>query len=162
MELISRITVGAGGATHLEWTSIPQDGVDLVVLLSGRSTDGSNYLGLEFNNDTGSNYNYKLLSGTGTAALSATITSGSFLRIYSGDSDYTANTFGNSSAYISNYTSNSAKSYSTDAVNENNSTAGIQNLGAGSWTGTSAITSLKIYGAIAEHSTASLYKIKYD
>ena len=161
-QLIDTIEVGSGGATHLEFTSIPQDGVDLQVVLSGRSTDGSNYFGLQFNSDTGSNYNYIIFSGTGTAALSATITSGSFLRIYSGDSDYTANTFGNSSAYIPNYTSNSAKSYSTDAVNENNSTAGIQNLGAGSWTGTSAITSLKIYGAIAQYSTASLYKITAD
>ena len=161
-KLIETIEVGAGGAASIEFTGIPQDGVDLQVVLSGRSTDGNNYFGLQFNDDTGSNYNYKLLSGTGTAASSAAITSGSGLRIYSGDSDYTANTFGNSSAYISNYTSNSAKSYSTDAVNENNSSAGIQNLGAGSWTGTSAITSLKIYGAIAQYSTASLYKITAD
>ena len=162
MQLIETIEVGSGGTASIEFTSIPQDGVDLQVVLSGRSTNGNNYFGLQFNNDTGSNYNYTLLSGTGTAALSAAVTSGSFLRIYSGDSDYTANTFGNSSAYISNYTSNSAKSYSTDGVNENNSTAGIQNLGAGSWTGTSAITSLKIFGAIAQYSTASLYKITAD
>lgn len=159
MQLIETIEVGAGGAASIEFTGIPQDGGDLQVVLSGRSTDGNNYFGVQFNNDTGSNYNYRLLSATGTALSSASITSASFLRIYTGDSDYTANTFGNSMAYISNYTSNSAKSYSSDGVNENNSTAGIQNLNAGVWTGTSAITSLKIFGAIAQYSTASLYKI---
>ena len=160
--LIETVTVGAGGAASIDFLDIPQNGSDLLVVLSARSTDGNNYFGVQFNNDTDLNYNYVLLSGTGTAVSSASITPASFLRIYSGDSDYTANTFGNSSAYIFNYTSNSAKSYSTDAVNENNSTAGIQNLNAGLWTGTSAITSLKIYGAIAQYSTASLYKIKYD
>lgn len=158
-ELIETIEVGVGGAASIEFTSIPSNGVNLHLVLSGRSTDGNNYFGVQFNNDSGSNYSWVIFSGTGTAASSAAATSASFLRIYSGDSDYTANTFGNSSAYIANYASNSAKYYSTDGVNENNSSAGIQNLGAGLWNDTSAITALKIFGAIAQYTTASLYKI---
>ena len=78
------------------------------------------------------------------------------------DNDYTANTFGNSSVYVSNYTSSVAKSVSFDFVQENNASDAKAHIAAGSYTGSSAITSLTMVlatGNFAQHTTASLYKI---
>jgi len=165
MSLIQTVTVGSGGAASIEFTSIPQDGTDLLLLVSGRAaTDASSQTRLTFNSDTGSNYNYLQLRGTGSAVSSFTATSAANFNMTSflTDFDYTANTFANSSIYVSNYTSTVAKSVSFDFVQENNATASNSHLSAGRYTGTSAITSLTMVlaaGNFAQHTVASLYKI---
>ena len=165
MTLVSTVTVGSGGAATIEWTGIPQTGKDLLVLLSGRSTNAGNTVYPAFNSDTtASNYSARSLFGDGSSVLSSTLT-GSDGR-YSGripPSTYTANTFGSLMIYVPNYTSSNAKSFATDSVTENNATASIQLLVASNWTGTSAITgvllALESPGTFAQHSAASLYII---
>lgn len=171
MQLVSTVTVGAGGASSIEFTSIPQTGTDLLLVLSGRIPD---ILGLtayfhshRFNNDAGaSQYSRIALKGTGSAVSSNSNTNDylQFEGLPTGDS--TSNTFSNIQIYIPNYTSSVSKSVSADSVGENNGTATIQQLAAGRWLGTSAITSWKIFPALptqsytfAQHSTASLYII---
>jgi len=69
---------------------------------------------------------------------------------------------GNTSIYISNYTSSSAKSFSVDTVTENNGSEGFHGIVSVLWDNTSAITSATLeffVGDIVEGSTASLYKI---
>jgi hypothetical protein len=81
------------------------------------------------------------------------------------DSSTTANTFGSSQIYISNYSGSTAKTVSVDAVNENNATAAYQTILAGVWNDTDPITSAKIIistDSLVEHSSASLYKITAD
>lgn len=166
-ELIETIEVGAGGAASIEFTSIPQDGVDLVVVLSARtsSSGGNNFFG-RFNSDTGSNYSYINLQGDGSSVRSTGTSSTD--RITFGDygyvpgSTYTANTFSSTEIRISNYTSSSAKSISQDGVGENNATAAGQNITAASWSGTAAITAFELYVSgetFVQYSTASLFKI---
>jgi hypothetical protein len=76
----------------------------------------------------------------------------------------TANTFGNTSIYIPNYRSSAAKSFSVDAVTENNATLAYQNIQAGLWNNSAAITSISISflsgGNWAQGSSASLYGIR--
>jgi len=108
-ELIETVEVGAGGAASIEFTSIPQDGTDLVVLLSGRTTSGSNRADLELNGST-ANFTRLRLTGNGSSVASGSHTNSIFQGV-SRASD-TANTFGNTSIYISNYTSSNAKSIS--------------------------------------------------
>ena len=164
MTKVSEVTVGSGGAASIEFTSIPQTGKDLLVLLSARDTGsigGAAFL--YFNGNTSSsNYSYRHLNGSGSAATSTN---------FSGDAWYlwraalslsgdTASTFGNALAYISNYTSATAKSISSDGVTENNATAAKQSIGAGLWNQTAAITAIGLLaeGAnFAQNSTASLY-----
>jgi len=165
-ELIETVTVGAGGASSIEFTSIPQDGVDLVLMTSTRdtATGGVQYANyVQFNNDTGSNYQNVQLGGTGSSVFSSAPSgTNRFISGSSTSASVTANTFSNNSLCISNYTSSAAKSGSTDAVTENNATDARTAILALSYSGTSAITSLKIFTfgtSFAEHSTASLYKI---
>ena len=156
-ELIETIEVGSGGASSIEFTSIPQDGVDLVLKLSIRD-GGSNQYRIQFNGDTGSNYPYKLLYGNGASVSNDSGTNGPY--DFMTTSSDTANTFANTSVYISNYTSAAYKSFSLDSVTENNASTAYQAIQAATWNNTSAITSIKLssVGAV-QYSTASLYKI---
>jgi hypothetical protein len=168
MTLVSTVTVGSGGAASIDFTSIPQTGTDLVLLLSGRSTAGSGNdiaTQITLNGVTTSSYSYRALYGTGSSAFSDS--SSGQTEIQSArinDTSSTSNTFGNYQIYIPNYTSTTNKSLSFDAVTENNATATYGHLVAASFTTSSPITSLaiKIAGgnSFAIGSTASLYTIK--
>ena len=160
--LISSVTVGAGGAASIDFTSIPQTYTDLVLVLSGRTTKTTSDGALvQINGDTSSaNYTYRWLYGDGSAAQSGTGTLAGFLAFRVNGSSTTANTFGNGQMYIPNYTSSIAKIASMDAVDENNATAAFSFINAGSWSGTAAITSIKILNSgynLAQYSTAYLY-----
>jgi len=167
MQLIETIEVGSGGAASIEFTSIPQDGVDLLLQLSSANTGTvSRIIYGQFNSDTSNNYAWIYLQGDGASvASSASTPENQFWFGRNSGGNAPANTFGNSSLYVSNYTSSSAKSLSVDAVDENNGTTAYQYLAGNSWAGTSAITSIKIYcssNSFAQYSTASLYKITAD
>ena len=162
-ELIERIEVGSGGASSIEFTSIPQDGVDLVLMFSGRGTIASvsRFINVLFNGDADGNYNYMRLRGDGSTVTSASSATKYRLEIGLMPADSaTANTFGSCQTHIANYTSSTIKSVSTDVVTENNATEAYAQLVANTWNGT-AVTSINIStsGNIAEHSTASLYRV---
>jgi hypothetical protein len=162
MTLVSTVTVGSGGAASIEFTNIPQTGKDLLIVHSMRSSDSTVYYeaSITLNNDSGDNYSWRKLLGSGSSVSSDTASAVSVARasLITG-ANATSNTFGNSAIYISNYTSSSAKSISGDAVTENNATESYQALYAGRWTGTAAITSVTINRSSVQHSTASLYII---
>ena len=161
--LIASITVGATAVASVEFTSIPATYTDLVVVLSGRSdttraSDGA-YAMMSFNGSTANitstflyNYNGTVASGTGTNILG-----------WSNPSDYTANSFSNSSWYIPNYASSNFKSVSVDTLTENNSANILSGFTAALWSSTSAVTSIKIANEVAakfvQHTTAYLYGI---
>jgi hypothetical protein len=157
--LIETVTIGSGGASSIEFTSIPQDGIDLLVQVSGRAVDNTPGILCRFNGDT-SNISIRYLR-----AASGSITGNSFDFVNGlvARSTYTANTFGSTSISIPNYTSASTKPFSIDAVAENvDANAHLLQIVAGHWNSTSAISSVKITadsGNLAEYSTASLYII---
>ena len=159
-ELIETITL-TSSASSIEFTSIPQDGVDLVLVASVRASASNDYAYVKINGDnTDTNYPRRALRGTGSAASSF---GGSFFpALASPKSTDTANTFGNGQLYFPNYTSSANKTISADHVGENNGSAAYQQLQANIWTNTSAITSLTIEFStddLVAGSTASLYKI---
>ena len=139
MTLVSTTTVPSGGAASIEFTNIRQTGKDLLVVFSGRNPD-SPFVRLRFNGDT-INYSQTRLTGDGS---SVGTNLGDTLTLYSSVNSSTEDTFGNSAAYISSYTSAPTKSVSIDAVFENNGTAAFQKIQAGSFNNSAAITSLSI------------------
>ena len=164
MTLIETITVGSGGAASLEFTGIPQTGVDLLLKVSGRIAD-TNSFNFTVNSNTSSVYSQIRLFGTGSAAYGAL--SASTSPIFGGyvptDNSYTANTFSSNAIYFSNYASSANKSFSSDVVNEDNASFALQAIVAGSIADTNPITSIQLLPAASqtwvEHSTASLYTI---
>lgn len=163
--LIASSTVGAGGASSIDFTSIPNTYTDLVVKVSARSTAASGaaaaYIVLNFNGTTG-NKTFKRLYGlgsstgtdSGTLALAGTTPA----------ANVTANTFGNHEFYIPNYTSGNNKSVSIDAVSENNSSTDNElDLVAFLWSNSASITQVNLtlsQGNFAQYSTAYLYGVK--
>ena len=168
--LIASTTVGSGGASSIDFTSIPATYTDLVIKGSWRSTQtGQKFTGIgyQFNGDTASNYRGLLLYEVNStpASYADTALGGQIQFVsYAASADNTSNTFSSIDFYLPNYAGSNQKSVSGDATTENNATdVGIQSLGAGLWTGTSAITSIKINilsGTFVQYSTAYLYGIK--
>jgi len=163
---IASVTVGSGGASSIDFSSIPSTYTDLVVKLSYRTTDATNTATLisNFNNDTAGNYNNRFLFGTGSSTGSGNYTSnGSNYHGYGNISTTTASTFANAEIYIPNYAGSAFKSSSADNVSENNATAANATLSANIWNSTSAINrvTLGVYAQnFAQYSTATLYGIK--
>jgi len=159
MQLVSTVTVGAGGAATISFTGIPQTATDLLLTISERhSVDGNTRLTF---NGSSSGYTQRRLHGTGSSANSTT-NSTIFLFMEGQDDSYTANTFSNGAVYIPNYAGSAHKSVSWDYVTENNSTTADQMILAGVWADTAAITSITLAlpsGVFTQHSTASLYTI---
>ena len=166
MQLIETVEL-ASAASSIEFTSIPQDGVDLVLKFSLRASDtgGYSYIDLALN---GSSSNFSSTFLRANVQQATPVTSGSqTYQIEAGTTGdgATASTFANGEITISNYASSAAKSYSADSVTENNSTTASLAITAGLWDNTSAITSLELsltpYNFL-QYSSASLYKITAD
>ena len=159
---IATVTVGAGGASSIDFTSIPQTYTDLVLKISARGDNGIWGMLLSINGSAAS-FTNKYLEGTGAAATSSSLAQ--FIGEENATSA-TASTFGNSEVYLPNYTGSTNKSFSSDSVSENNATTAYTNLTANLWSNTAAITSLSlsIYNTSArkysQYSSATLYGIK--
>jgi len=160
MTLIESKTL-LSAAASIEFTSIPQDGTDLVVLFSLRITT-SGYdatpwvIGNLSLNGVGVS-SARQLFGTGSASGSDTNTAGAFAV----DTNGTTNTFSSGQWYIPNYTSSNNKSSSIDVVTENNGTSALQIIWAGITNTTSPVTTLGISftDTYAIGTTISLYKV---
>ena len=167
---IASVTVGSGGASSIDFTSIPSTYTDLCVKLSIRntSTESTNQIYVQPNSAT-TNLSSRILVGTGSATASASYTSDSSIWGYCCGNGSTSNTFGNSEFYFPNYAGSTNKSISVDSVNETNATDARQSLLAGLWSSTTAISSLKFLTIenstgnsknFVQYSTATLYGIK--
>jgi hypothetical protein len=158
MTLIETKTLGTAAAS-IEFTSIPQDGTDLLFLFSLRSTADVDFVVLAMNAST-ANFTQRYLAGTGSNAFGLTQTNA--LTAITNPSTTTANTFSNASFYIPNYAGSTNKSFSLDVIFENNATLGRQQIHAGLWSDTAAITSVSFTvgsSTFVTGSTISLYKI---
>lgn len=168
-EAIATVTVGAGGASSIEFSSIPNTYTDLLIKVSARSSRTAfqqDDLSYRFNNNSSSVYDYRQIRGSGSAVISTT--PGTVTYNYAGQinsSTSTSNTFSNVEIYIPNYTSSTNKSSSVDGVQENNQTEAYATLVANLWSSTAAITSIQLLLNIngtnfLQNSTATLYGIK--
>lgn len=159
-ELIASTGAPSASVASLSFSSIPATFTDLVLILSIRSTSTNNYGSILFNGSS-SGYTRRILYGNGSSAFSTSPTGYESLSI--NPSDSTASTFASYQMYIPNYAGSIYKSFSVDAVGENNGTTAQAIFHAGVWSNSAAITSLTItsgVGNIAQYSTAYLYGVK--
>ena len=153
-QLIGTVTVGSGGAASIDFTNIPQNYTDLCVLLSVRS-DRSASVG---------DWAFVSFNGTTTGYTGATIEGvlyDTFPRIFGMGTaaNSPANSFGNSTACVLNYTGSNNKSWSVDMVTSTNTNdESITDLHTGLWSNSAAITSIaltpRVGSAWVENSTA--------
>lgn len=173
-QALATVTVGSGGSSTIEFTSIPQTYTDLVLMLSARTNEagqGRSYVRYRYNSSSTASYGYLWLygydgnnpGGTGNTGETAGLV------IVVPDANATSNTFGNCEIYIPNYTSTSRfKVHSNVHVSENNSSSTyLVGQSTSLWSVTDAITSITLYAVnvgsankFVEHTTATLYGIK--
>jgi len=168
---IATVTVGAGGASNISFSSIPNTYTHLQlrgILRDNRSTSGGNNVNIRVGNsgiDSGSNYASHLLYGDGSSASTSaqsSQTAGAF-GISTSSSDG-ANIFGVQVIDILDYT-NTSKNKTIRWL------AGIDTNGAGQirfsstlWMSTSAITDIQFYdnagASYVQYSSFALYGVK--
>jgi hypothetical protein len=161
---IASVTVSSGGASTIDFTSIPATYTDLVIKASVRSTRnyGWDAMRLRFNGSS-ADYSDRIFAGDGASPFTFNNSFPGYIFIGDiNDAATTSNTFNNTELYIPNYASNNNKSLSVDSVEENNGTTAQANFIGGFWANTSAITSIALslnIGNFVENSTAVLYGI---
>lgn len=166
---IASVTVGSGGSSTIDFTSIPQTYTDLLLKLSLRSTAAGTHGGaaqMIFNNSTAQNYNFMFFRGSGISTPgTGTNTGVAFIRVTNNHptAGNISSTFSNSEVYIPNYTSSNAKVTSEETVGENDTSESYTQFTAGTWTLTNAINRITLTSEatnFAQYSTATLYGIK--
>ena len=169
-ESISTTTVGAGGASSISFTSIPNTYTHLQIRGIGRTADGSTGGNLatyiRFNSDSGNNYSFHQLWGNGTSASSSSGTTQNLIyTIYAGPrQNDLASTFSGQIIDILDYANtNKYKTVRTLGGHDmNNTTAQRVAITSGLWQSTSAITRIDVYleSTMAQYTQFALYGIK--
>ena len=162
---IQTVTVGSGGTSAIDFTSIPQNYTDLKIVASLRS-NRSAALGdtpaLKFNGSS-ANFLSKNIFGQGSGTVTSGTDNDSGITTMPGPTA-TASVFGSLEVYIANYASATNKSFVSYGTMENNATSSYMLMITSRWSQTAAITSISIFSqtssTILEHSTATLYGIK--
>jgi hypothetical protein len=159
MQVIQFQELGSAQSS-ITFSSIPQTFTDLFLVLSARTnrSSQSDWVRLKLNTTIPTTTD-RTLRGNGTSVVSES----GFYETYIQGNQLTANTFSSSQLYVPNYTSSNNKSWSWDSVTENNGTEALQQITAGLWSFTSAITSLELYLPNAtnflQYTSATLYGI---
>ena len=153
-EPIASTTLGSA-ASSITFSSIPADYTDLVIVVTGANSEGSE-LGIQLNGDSSTNYSWTWIQGTGSAANSGRASNAPRARIGSfttGGPHYahaTVMSYANANVY---------KTVLSSMDRVGNSVARIVGL----WRNTSAVNEVKViveYGSLQTGTTASLYGIK--
>lgn len=166
-ESISTVTVGAGGAATVTFSSIPSTYSHLQIRILGRTDRAVSLagLGMRFNSDTASNYSDHDLKGDGATASAGADVSVSyiFLARYTG-STAAANTFGAGIVDILDYSNTNKYKTTRNLSGADLNGSGQVTLQSGSWRSTSAISSIQLFsdisGNITQYSSFALYGIK--
>jgi hypothetical protein len=162
---IANVTVGNGGASSIDFTSIPATYTDINVLLCVRGTDTGlrTDIKMTFNGSSSSYSGVEVRDADGTVSSTTSNTAYVDMWRINGTST-TASTFTNHFLYIPNYASSNYKSFLIDDVLENSSTTSFYlGFAAGLWSNSSAINQITFTcgtGNFAQYSTATLYGIK--
>ena len=158
-EKIATTTLGTATAT-VTFSTISGAYTDLIIIVQGTTTTGNANIGLQFNSDTGSNYSFTGLGGSGGAAVSTRSTNATNIQTeYYG---YFDQTIGNRIIHIMNYANTTT--YKTVVGRGNNSNNGTSAI-VGVWRSTSAITSATVLdgnSTFTSGSTFTLYGIKAE
>ena len=168
-ESIATVNVGSGGQSTISFTSIPSTYKHLQIRAIAKSNWSGNVVSyaMTLNGDSGANYSYHELYGSGTAAAAAGSASTSYM--YAGVilGNSTASTWGAGVIDLLDYAD--TNKYKTSRVltgADINGTGGYVELMSSSWRNTSAVNSITLslisgYGTLfSQYSSFALYGIK--
>ena len=168
-ESIATVTVGAGGASSVNFTSISSAYTHLQIrtmVKTNEGTTGATNIEMRFNSDTAGNYTRHYLFGTGSSAISGGGGGANLLTTGSAAQSGVASTFGATVIDILDYANtNKFKTMRTiSGVDQNDSGSRfIWGTQSGVWMSTSAITSISLFSNssnLSQYSSFALYGIK--
>jgi hypothetical protein len=168
-ESISTVTVGAGGAADVTFSSIPSTYTHLQIrILAKTAFTSSNQDGLnvQYNGVTGSSYNYHYLGGNGSATYSGGNASAqTFMQSISvAGTSSNANVFGVGIIDILDYANTNKYKVQRALGGIDNNGSGVVEMWSGLYLSTNAISSIKLYSFngsnISQYSSFALYGIK--
>jgi hypothetical protein len=163
---LATITVGAGGASSIAFTSIPATYNDLEIRFSIRSalagTDAQLRISVN-GNAVGNAFSQRGFQGTGTSAASDNSATGWIIGGFNA-ANTAANIFTNATVYFIDYAAAQYKTYLVHSAMENNTSGSVyQEIRGVMWSNTAAITSLEFTNptsTFVQYSTATLYGIR--
>lgn len=155
---IASITLSAA-TTSVTFSAIPQTYTDLVLVMNGAGLIATQNSQVQFNADTGTNYSYTALYGTGSAAGSARGSSAT-----SAGSCSISNAQGIIIYHFMNYANTTTNKTFIGRGNQATTTSEVD-IRVSLWRSTSAITSIKLGqsgsgGGFASGYTFNLFGIK--
>jgi hypothetical protein len=167
-ESIATVTVGSGGAADVTFSSIPATYTNLQIRGIARSLEANTGVDVpyvQFNSDTGSNYNWHQLDGNGATTSAPGSASTTFMRGgFIGLNSELGSTFGAVIIDILDYANvNKNKTIRVLSGTSYNNTSGAVGLFSGVWRNTNAITTIKLTASVAnlaQYSQFALYGIK--
>ena len=172
-ESIATVTVGSGGASTVDFTSIPSTYKHLQIRGIGRSLNGSNNasLGVRFNSDSGNNYPFHQIFGDGSSAGAtggaANDGYGTALQGPISSSNSLSSTFASVLIDILDYANTNKYKTLRGLAGFDYNGSGQITLRSSMWMSTSATTSLSLFtynsGAaqgFAQYTSFALYGIK--
>jgi hypothetical protein len=165
-ELIAAVTVGAGGASIIDFNSIPNTFTDLCLKISARSTRSTTTesLFLKLNGSTLYGSERRIYAYATTASSDSFSSVGGIDISPANGNSATASTFSSGEVYIPNYAASINHPVSFDMIAEHNASSGnFMALGAGLWSNATPITSITLacdVGTFMQNSTAYLYGVK--
>jgi hypothetical protein len=171
-ESIQTVTVGAGGAADITFSSIPSTYKHLQIRGIGRdarATYGNDNLNVRFNSDSGANYSWHKLQGNGSSASAGGSSNTTQITANAlAGNGAPSNTFSATIIDILDYAN--TNKYKTlrglDGVDINGTVAGeggVIELFSGNWRNTAAITSVTLIAGspnFSQYSSFALYGIK--
>jgi hypothetical protein len=161
-ESIATVTVGSGGAADVTFSSIAATYTHLQVRGIARSTSSECDVKVQLNGDTGSNYAYHRMYGTG-ASTGADGSASQTTMFYCGRINASTSVFGANIIDILDYTNTNKNTTLRALMGFDANGSGYVSLGSGLWMNTNAVTSIKLIphaGNFAEYSQFALYGIK--
>jgi hypothetical protein len=165
-ESIATVTVGSGGTSEINFTSIPSTYTHLQIRLLGRTTSASTELNVKFNDDANTaNYYWHELYGTGSSVgAQSQATGGTRLRtMYWGGLGGGAGIFGVGVMDILDYANTNKNKVLRMLSGWDSNGNGFVHLDSGLWMNTNAITKITLYPTsttLTEYSSFALYGIK--
>lgn len=166
---IQTVTVGAGGASSISFTSIPGTYKHLQIRGISRDTrtgTGEQSVMMQFNGDTGTNYSYHILEGygSGTPTAGPNVSTTQIKVSLSPTSSASANMFGGFVADILDYSNTSKYKVSRSLYGDDQNGSGTVAISSGVWNNLNSLTSITIYPtnsqSFVQYSKFALYGIK--
>jgi hypothetical protein len=162
-ESIQTATVGAGGISTIEFTSIPSTYTHLQIRGIGRGTVSECDVKIQLNSDTGSNYAYHRVNGGGSSTGASDGSGSQTTMFYCGRLPVASSVFSENIVDILDYKDTSKNKSIRALMGWDGNGSGYVSLASGVWINTAAVNAIKLIphsGNFAQHSHFALYGIK--